>query len=58
MFCLIELDGGKHCIERSSFKEVKKEINNNLKKNKVVFLNGQRITKPFTKEDWAALEKG
>jgi hypothetical protein len=57
MLCIIELDG-KHCIERDSFKEVKKEVNASLKKKKKVLVNGKQIKDSFTKETWTALEKG
>lgn len=57
MLCIIELDG-KHCIERDSFKEVKKEVNAGLKKKKKVLVNGKQIKDSFTKETWTALEKG
>jgi len=56
MFCVIELDG-KQCIERDSFKEVKKEVNAGLNKKKKVFINGKQIKDPFTKETWVRMEK-
>ena len=57
MLCIIEI-GGNHCIERDSFKEVKKEVNAGLKKKKKVLVNGKQIKDSFTKETWTALEKG